>query len=111
MRERTAVRNPPLQAAVTALVVAPRADRDDQQDRIAPDAGGCGIGLRQQFELNRFEDVRHARGELQAGDPQRPEALGSERDIGERREDQEVHRQLSGLDAAVAPGQRREDED
>src|SRR5207302_10943390 len=62
---------------------SPSADRKDDKDRIAPQRNRCPIGHRQQRLIDRFHEMGHAGRELEASDPQWPEAMRPKRDENE----------------------------
>src|SRR4029453_13505544 len=91
-----------LQPPVTAV----GADSKDDQDRIAPKLERGAVGPGQQFLVNSLEDMPDRRGQLQAGDPQRPKAIRTEGNDNEARQHAKVDEKHPNLDTRIALLQR-----
>lgn len=88
----------------------PSSDREDEKDRIAPEAERPRIGVRQEAELNSFEDMSEYGRELQASDPQGPKATRLKGDAYEDRQHAEVDQEDTDLDAGISAENRSHDE-
>ena len=84
----------------------PRSNRDDEEDRIAPEAERPGIGIRQKAELNGFESVPEDRRQLEPGDPQGPEAAGLKGNAYKHDENAEINQKHADLDVRIAARRR-----
>ena len=73
-----------------ALAAAPGPNRENDQDRVSPEAQRHRISDRHQVEFDRFERMAKRGGQLQSANPQRPKAVGAQGDEGEDGEDQQV---------------------
>src|SRR5215210_7321106 len=93
------------------LMAAPRADEQDQQDRVAPEPDRQAVRERDELRIDRFQETGDAGGELEPGDPQRPEAIRLQCHGDERREDRDIDDQRAAFNIHVHPAERCVDRD
>ena len=91
---------------VGRAVLPPGADEEDEENWIAPEALGGGIDRRDEIGVDRLHQMRHAVDQLKTRNPQRPEAVGHERNGDHRHEDSGIDNQVADLNCNVAAVQR-----
>src|SRR5215218_4292104 len=93
--------------ALSSPMAAPSADDDDQENRIDPEARRGGIGLWQQVDVDRLENMSHGRRQLKAGNPERPKAVGSNGYESKTDERQDIGGEDAQLDIGESLVKRR----
>jgi len=84
-----------------AAIAPPSTDDNDQEDGIGPEAGGSCVGLRHQIELNGLEQMREDRGELESGEPKRPEPFRAKSDERKAPKGRRIDDEYAHLDTGI----------
>jgi len=86
---------------------APRADRKDDKNRVAPQRDRSAVRHWQEIFVDRLHQVGRAARELESRHPKRPEAGRPKCNENECCEHPQVDKQKPGFNARVADVQRR----